>query len=60
MLKWEPIPTIFPSNNSSGIYQTIYRAKVPGGWIITNTYTSMSPITFYPDPDHKWDGSSLP
>jgi len=41
----------------------LFRTPVPGGWLV------MSPpggsfggpeIAFYPDPDHKWDGSSLP
>ncbi len=33
------------------------RAKVPGGWLVVY---GKDFITFYPDPDHKWDGSSLP
>lgn len=31
------------------------RAKVPGGWLVT----CGSGVTFYPDPHHKWDGTSL-
>ena len=32
------------------------RAKVPGGWLISITNGGM---TFYPDPNHSWDGASL-
>ena len=32
------------------------RAKIPGGWLLN---ISNSP-TFVPDPNHEWDGGSLP
>ena len=32
------------------------RAKVPGGWFVR----VIAGAFFYPDPEHKWDGSSLP
>ena len=35
------------------------RAKVPGGWLVMLILGEVS-LTFYPDPDHEWDGSSLP
>lgn len=35
----------------------IMRAKVPGGWLVIYDKAN---ITFYVDPDHKWDGSALP
>ena len=31
------------------------RAKIPGGWLMM--YNNLS---FVPDPEHRWDGSSLP
>jgi hypothetical protein len=31
------------------------RAKVPGGWLVT----CGAGVTFYPDPQHEWDGLSL-
>ena len=34
------------------------RAKVPGGWFV-HLYFQKATF-FYPDPDHEWDGSSLP
>lgn len=64
MLNWESI-----EHNHRGY---IYRAKVPGGWIVRlyednqisdgglpyiNAITHS--ITFIPDPKHLWDGSSL-
>jgi hypothetical protein len=33
------------------------RAKVPGGWLVSVTGAG---LTFYPDPEHQWDGTSLP
>lgn len=35
------------------------RAKVPGGWLVTCGGTDgLSGVTFYPDPEHRWDGGS--
>jgi hypothetical protein len=34
----------------------IARAKVPGGWLLASGNSSP---TFYPDPDHAWNGESL-
>jgi hypothetical protein len=41
-------------------YWNVHRAKVPGGWLVLAAYGTNSGLTFYPDPDHDWDGSSLP
>ena len=35
------------------------RARVPGGWLLVVTSNSGSGLTFYSDPQHKWDGNSL-
>jgi len=46
-------------NNNSDIY----RAKIPGGWLISateNTRQNGLSVAFVPDPDHNWDGNSLP
>jgi hypothetical protein len=32
----------------------LQRASVPGGWLLMSG--SSRSITFYPDPDHAWDG----
>lgn len=33
----------------------VRRAKVPGGWLVA----VRASLTFYPDPEHAWDGSSV-
>ncbi len=44
----------------------VFRAKVPGGWfiyVLSSNHlwrTGEGAGFFYPDPEHKWDGSSLP
>ncbi|CAN2049582.1 conserved hypothetical protein [Candidatus Magnetomoraceae bacterium gMMP-13] len=53
MFKWEKIETC--GSNLGPQLATLYRAKVPGGWLVY-WYEG---ITFYPDPNHKWDGTSL-
>ncbi|MEM9511073.1 MAG: hypothetical protein AAF978_00060 [Cyanobacteria bacterium P01_E01_bin.48] len=39
-----------------------WRAKVPGGWLVAVRCGGGegAGVTFYPDPEHQWDGSSLP
>lgn len=37
-----------------------YRARVPGGWLVS-LYASgygLTGATFYPDPKHAWDGGT--
>ncbi len=36
--------------------QPTMRAKVPGGWLVATG----GGVTFYPDPNHDWNGGSLP
>ncbi|OGP49154.1 MAG: hypothetical protein A2Y79_11160 [Deltaproteobacteria bacterium RBG_13_43_22] len=52
----------------------VYRSKIPGGWLVfmynleyeKDTTLQLAygwgygGVTFVPDPEHKWDGSSLP
>jgi hypothetical protein len=35
----------------------VARTKIPGGWLVGNGQTV---LCFVPDPQHRWDGSSLP
>ena len=35
----------------------VYRTKVPGGWLVLASNVAIT-VTFYPDPEHKWDGGS--
>jgi hypothetical protein len=37
----------------------VNRAKIPGGWLVIGTSSSGGGVTFYPDPEHKWDGGSV-
>jgi hypothetical protein len=40
----------------------IARSKISGGWLVSaeGITTQAVAITFVPDPEHKWDGNSLP
>ena len=65
---WQEIPI-------TKTYFSMHRAKVPGGWLVHISGeiwpTMATPIgipflpvlgmtmTFYPDPEHLWDGASL-
>ena len=40
-------------------FHTVLRAKVPGGWLVmASGGQGLSGVTFYPDPEHRWDGGS--
>ncbi len=41
---------------SSGALLSVYRTKVPGGWLVyaCNGYHHHGGLTFYPDPAHSW------
>lgn len=49
------------SESFGGNPQSIHRSKVPGGWLVVlKQYPGPGrSITFYPDPQHVWDGTSL-
>lgn len=42
--------------------RTVSRAKIPGGWLVYIESGSVRApgLTFVPDPNHEWDGGSLP
>jgi len=51
MLRWEKV--------QSDSQITVYRAKVPGGWLVFTYWgSSYAGQTFLPDPKHEWDGTS--
>ncbi|MCG2754903.1 MAG: hypothetical protein L6247_04970 [Desulfobacteraceae bacterium] len=54
MVKWKEL------KQNLRRYGSLYRAKVPGGWLVRISQSEGEAMTFYPDPDHKWDGRSLP
>jgi hypothetical protein len=50
----------FESLNVGGtVSARLSRARIPGGWLVIVTSNSGSGLTFYSDPQHKWDGNSL-
>ena len=55
MLRWEELEDKGPVFDCS----STYRAKVPGGWLVRVQQPDGDGITFYPDPDHSWDRTSL-
>lgn len=55
MMKWEKLVT---QDAPSG--GAIHRAKVLGGWLIWTTYSHGTNLMFFSDPQHAWDGSTLP
>jgi hypothetical protein len=73
-LVWEGlVPRNSPEQpREVGFYgvRQVRRAKVPGGWLVATfmdqighveTYKSLGSggVTFYPDPNHTWNGASL-
>ena len=60
-LHWQEVDS---SPGKKGLFAfdwKVYRTKVPGGWLVLVMHnTNRSGLTFYPDPEHKWDGASLP
>lgn len=55
-LKWEEVKIEGFGRLS---LRSVFRAKVPGGWLIMSDNRDGSGLTFLPDTDHKWDGNSL-
>ena len=53
VLEWSEV-------RSSGALLSVYRTKVPGGWLVyaCNGYHHHGGITFYPDPTHSWESES--
>jgi hypothetical protein len=44
--KWETV---------RGSKPKLLRMRVPGGWLVTVSGGLSYPVSFYPDPDHKWN-----
>ena len=62
-------PLYYSSTLEKDYPSDMLRAKVPGGWLVFYRETEgiferpnllTSTMCFYPDPDHSWDGTSLP
>ena len=56
IIKWEEL-------KNKGLTGSSYRAKIVGGWLFIivrgNAQVNSSGASFIPDPEHKWDGSSI-
>jgi hypothetical protein len=37
----------------------LFRAQVPGGWLVLNEGATGHSVCFVPDPEHRWDGASV-
>jgi hypothetical protein len=48
------------SRAEGGVFKLgdVHRTKVPGGWLVL-VVNNATGLTFYPDPEHNWDGGSL-
>ena len=48
------------SSRGGGVFKLgdVHRTKVPGGWLVL-VVNNATGLTFYPDPEHSWDGGSL-
>lgn len=62
VLMWEMLNT---EREVKGLLHSEYlteRAKVPGGWLVIAQFKigSSHGLAFLPDPDHQWDGGTLP
>ena len=62
VLRWESVKT---EREEHGLLDSAYmteRAKVPGGWLVISQFKigTAHGLVFFPDPDHKWNGGSLP
>lgn len=43
------------------IVNDVYRARVPGGWLVlAGQNNGIGGVTFYADAKHQWKGDSLP
>ena len=56
-------PLVWEKLNSTGggmlLHWDVHRVKVPGGWLVLVMHNTTG-LTFYPDPEHTWDGGSQP
>ncbi|HEY1381746.1 MAG TPA: hypothetical protein VGF55_33415 [Gemmataceae bacterium] len=63
MLVFEPLEARWEASPSKEPV-LLGRARIPGGWLVGRVAgVVISPDTvlcFVSDPDHRWDGSSLP
>ncbi len=54
LLDFELVPTRVATSSAC---LSMYRARVPGGWLVTTR--PHDSLVFVPDPEHAWDGGSV-
>jgi hypothetical protein len=59
-LTWERIEGTQSIDGKTSDAPGGWRTKVPGGWFVCITLRDGGGLTFYHDPEHEWDGNSLP
>jgi hypothetical protein len=57
-LLWEELKSSRSGGGTLSPGWALHRTKVPGGWLVL-VINNPTGLTFYPDPDHKWDGGSI-
>lgn len=58
-LEFKPLPqVVIDGARQNDMFSS--RAKIPGGWLVRMHENGVHALTFVPDPEHKWDGASLP
>jgi hypothetical protein len=57
-LVWEELTSSRAGRGILKLGWNVHRTKVPGGWLVLVIHNTNG-VTFYPDPEHKWDGGSL-
>jgi len=53
----------FERFNQTTLSGNLFRTSVPGGWLIAlqpSNGTQTTSLVFVPDPNHEWNGKSLP
>ncbi len=60
MLIWEEVKCEKKEKSFLGPgLASMWRTKVPGGWLVRIVDGAADSAFFYPDPEHLWDSSSL-
>lgn len=62
VLSWETLNTAREAKGFMHSEYFVERAKVPGGWLVISQF-KVGPahgLVFLPDPNHEWNGGSLP
>jgi hypothetical protein len=57
LLIWEQLAQ--DTTDKYGLVNRTARARVLGGWLVAVSIGTGGGVTFYPDPELRWDGSSL-